>query len=450
MPLYEFTPHDVLFFRDARPMESNVGSGGHGANWPSPTVLFDALHAALWRAFPGQQPWEVRHSFGRSSARVRSSGKDLRRFGSLSTAGFFPCVDGTWFFPCPGDVVRTGDSTLVQLAPIPLGDPGCNNLPHPGLRPLGNPSKPSKETPLAWWSKSAIEGYLEGRCSGEMLPASALYSGEWTTGIARDDATGKQDDEHIYSAESMRLCDGVSLGGVATLPVGSGREEKIRELLPASGRISVGGQSRVCSVNHVESTTLQDKLPLGLLPEKLGTRLKWVLLSPAIWTTIEPGTDSAGQLLIPHPGGWLPNWICPETLTVLLKCGATDRKGGEMREEWRKRVRGLPTFSARLVAARVGKPQPITGWSDEIAVDATSSRKGIKNLHLAVPAGSVFYFECSEAAEAVKLAAALNWHGASHDPDRVINRRSTLLGEKGFGLGVCGTWDEIPSKENQT
>ena len=41
--------------------------------------------------------------------------------------------------------------------------------------------------------------------------------------------------------------------------------------------------------------------------------------------------------------------------------------------------------------------------------------------------------------EAGKLATALNWHGATEGKE-IKNRRSTLLGEKGYGLGVCGTW----------
>jgi hypothetical protein len=58
---------------------------------------------------------------------------------------------------------------------------------------------------------------------------------------------------------------------------------------------------------------------------------------------------------------------------------------------------------------------------------------------LAVPAGAVYYFEADSPADAARLAAALNWHGST--PGHVIvNRRSTLLGEKGYGLGVCGTW----------
>jgi CRISPR-associated protein Cmr3 len=37
------------------------------------------------------------------------------------------------------------------------------------------------------------------------------------------------------------------------------------------------------------------------------------------------------------------------------------------------------------------------------------------------------------------LAAALNWHGEFNGRE-IKNRRSTLLGEKGYGLGICGTW----------
>jgi hypothetical protein len=51
----------------------------------------------------------------------------------------------------------------------------------------------------------------------------------------------------------------------------------------------------------------------------------------------------------------------------------------------------------------------------------------------------VYYFACDSAADARNLASALNWHGNS-DGSIIKNRRSTLLGEKGFGLGVCGTW----------
>ena len=73
---------------------------------------------------------------------------------------------------------------------------------------------------------------------------------------------------------------------------------------------------------------------------------------------------------------------------------------------------------------------------------------GAKSTHLAVPAGAIYYFEAEPDKDggpgnAIALANALNWHGAT-DGTAIKNRRSTLLGEKGYGLGVCGTWNFHP------
>src|SRR5439155_6702849 len=108
MPTYTITPQDVLMFRDGRPMEG--GLSGHGARWPDPSIIFDALHAALHRAFPAQspeafQPWEHLHRYGRSSDRDFNR-KPTQRFGSLATLGPFPVHDGRWLFPCPADVTQ--------------------------------------------------------------------------------------------------------------------------------------------------------------------------------------------------------------------------------------------------------------------------------------------------------------------------------------------------------
>ena len=66
---------------------------------------------------------------------------------------------------------------------------------------------------------------------------------------------------------------------------------------------------------------------------------------------------------------------------------------------------------------------------------------GAKSAHLAVPAGAVYYFEADSEDQAQKLASALNWHGSTtENPSTIINRRSTLFGEKGFGLGLCSEW----------
>lgn len=74
----------------------------------------------------------------------------------------------------------------------------------------------------------------------------------------------------------------------------------------------------------------------------------------------------------------------------------------------------LPPIKARLVAALVSRPLPVTGWAlpdvDDTTGELTASG-GARATHLAVPAGSVYYFQCENHEAAKQLAAALNWHG---------------------------------------
>ena len=63
-------------------------------------------------------------------------------------------------------------------------------------------------------------------------------------------------------------------------------------------------------------------------------------------------------------------------------------------------------------------PLVFSGWDQQT---------GPKPTMQAVPAGSVYVFQCADEAEARELAGSLSWP----------NRRSTRFGEKGFGVGVC-------------
>lgn len=457
MPIYSITPQDVLMFRDGRPMEG--GLSGHGARWPEPGVIFDALHAALHRAFPTAQPWEHTHRHGRSSTRDNQAPRS-QRFGSLTTLGPFPAIEtaagtSTWFFPCPADVVKAERGLLAVLHPLRDAG-GRSNLPAPLKYPLGNPCPPSKTEPKPWWSKNAIERYLraDGDAAGadaddlwdrELREASELYASEWNTGITIDpdtlttghgEAAGK-----IYSAEYLRLRDGVAFGIHASMPMKNPvvrqLDECIIHLFPARNIIIVGGQQRTCQVSPLDGA-LDQYLPIAPPRNPGSTRIKWLLLTPAVYPAIQA---DAIKGIRAHPGGWLPNWICPETGQVLLKAGDTERRQGESRADWRKRVRDLPTIAARLVAARIPKPIVVTGWTEALHLKDTPWQRqhGPRPTLLAVPAGAVYYFEADSPGDAARLAAALNWHGST--PGHVIvNRRSTLLGEKGYGLGVCGTW----------
>lgn len=447
MPIYTLTPTDLLFFRDGRPMET---AGGHGARWPEPSLIFDAIHAALHRAFPSKQLWEHEHRYGRSSNRDYARKTD-QRFGSLKTAGFFPVLaHGEWLFPSPLDFVpsdESDDARLQLLTPLrPDVGFGKSNLPKPLTYSLGNPFAPSKRNTAPWWSKAAFDGYLTGKrpIPEHTKTDSALLAGEWTTGIRIDpetNTTGRGAAEgQIYSAEYLRLRPQVSMGFVATLPAkqnGTSSEvlECIGQLLSDKGSIVVGGQQRVCSVSRLPAErALNDILPIS--SPIGGERVKWVLLTPAIFPAI-PGDTRNGRQIKAHPGGSLPTWVDPETGEVKLLIGGP----GEEKAKRLKVDPGKP-IRAKLVAARVPKPIVLTGWTERLdAAKAfgANDNKGARQTLLGVPASAIYYFEGPDAA---KLADLLSWHGSDRKKaGSIVNRRSTLLGEKGFGIGVCGTWD---------
>ena len=70
-----------------------------------------------------------------------------------------------------------------------------------------------------------------------------------------------------------------------------------------------------------------------------------------------------------------------------------------------------------------------SGWKT-----ATADEKAPKQTFAAVPAGSVYLFDCDTAATARRLWGMLNAVDAS---GAIVNRRSGIFGEKGFGLGAC-------------
>lgn len=441
-------PTDVLFFRDGRPMGGS--SSGHGAVWPLPSVINHAFHAALHRA---ELQGVHEHRRGRSGDYCDT--RD-RKFGSLVTAGPFPvCTLGeahTWFFARPAD---SDDSGLPVLCPSRGVNP--SSLVKPCRYPVVSSKPPTKESPKPWWSEGAWNSYLgtEQRnnlaCRSFQKSDSDFSDTEHAYGIGINPETGSVKEGLFYSAHYLRLRSGWKLGVLATAPDKNFQHEShgndlVKLLLNGKGcEILAGGQQRAC-------TAKMDQLPDGRLPLPMGKSngfhhdhhnhkylVKWVLLSPAVFPSIDAGISKRGTTRKAHPGGWLPTWICPETGNVLLQT---------IDEAERKRRRNLnasgegyasqPDIDARLVSAIVGKPLPVTGYALPHEA-AGRDEGGAKPTQLAVPAGSVYYFECDSEEAAQKLANALNWHGDTLGTV-IRNRRSTLMGEKGFGLGVCGSW----------
>ena len=445
------TPSDTLFFRDGRPMSGSLG--GHGAAWPLPNVTNAALHAALWRA-GDTFTTAHRHRRGRSGA--WDDGHRDRKFGSLITAGPFPVLDGTWMFPRPLDAALAENGCQATLLPLAQGfDRDRSSLPAPLRYAVANTQGPTKQQPRPWWNRSAWHAYAgipDTDASPEFCNDDCFSDTEFSYGIGIDPERGTQDGERFYSAHSLRLKPDCQLGLLAQaedkeFKNESGSNDLIQSLFPETGKatpIIVGGQQRLSSVTRERPSTLP--LPLGKTSGfaqkgadgNVAYLVKWVLLSPAVFPLIEAGISKRGTARKAHHGGWLPTWICPDTGNVLLQVvDEAERKRRRHLNTAGKGYESHPDIPAQLVAALVGKAVPVTGYA--LPHETTGSAGGSKPTHLAVPAGSVYYFQCKEEEDARKLAAALNWHG-SGDGSRIANRRSTLFGEKGFGLGICGTW----------
>lgn len=465
-------PNDVLFFRDGRPMTG--GLAGHGAAWPLPTVTNAALHAALWRA--GLADSSHPHRLGRNGKPVAL--QRTRRFGSLLSAGPFPVrraggAADDWLLPRPADALEPG-TNAITLRPVPVNrafGEWSSGLPALLNFALANSREPAKDKKIEpWWSHRAFEDYLRPTAKPvlhreiDFLHDSVIFQAEPTVGIGMDAATGAQDGERIYSAHYLRLRDEWRLGLLAQCDDKKGGDLLAR-LFQQEKHILVGGQQRACSVD-VENTPSRPPFPLGqttFIADADGKcRVKWILLAPAVWPAIldedqngKPLLDRRRQPIRRHVGGWLPNWVADHADSL----NGEPVVGGEvllmdglgLEKAIRQNSRPGQRIQARLVAAIVPKAIPVTGYA--LPHEDTGGSGGPKPLHLAVPAGAVYYFETQDAAEltaaqhAKNLATALNWHGEVEDSlgnaIAIKNRRSTLFGEKGFGLGLCGSWKPI-------
>lgn len=437
------SPTDELMLKDARPMAGSLA--GHTLLWPTPDIIHHALHAALHRSkLQGH-----RHCYHpQGQARQYAAETRVALFGSVTQAGPFPVHIDTdsagktkeeWYFPCPLDIERAG--TAPTTFPVEHRA-GGDSLPHPLRYATAVLCAPDKENRApAWLSAAEWQAYVQNSALPPAeLPANAKTCGktsediadtEFRYGIARRDDTGTVEQGRFYSATSLRLRDDWRMGSWVSSAEKTEqrgkRDDIVARLFGKDGlkerHIVVGGQQRVCTAELGDAGNLPLPGIPSLEPAADGkVRVKWVLLTPAIWS--RHGA---------HPGGWLPTWVDAASGQVMLCGGDRSRKPGEPRTEWRARLqREASPIAAHLVAAVVGKPVSITGYA---TAGRTDGAEGPKNTHMAAPAGSVYYFECDSPAAAAELCRALH---CTETPSLI--RRSELLGEQGFGLGLCAPW----------
>ncbi len=414
----ELIPRDLLFLRDARPMEAS--DAGLGANWPRPDQLYHALLAAFHLRWPKRQTWE-----GDEHTRYEEPAGVNFRFGALKTVGPFPRKGDKIFFPRPLDL----GMKLVKCE--------GTDLPVP-LKYAFLPIVKGKVSLPQWVSVDVIKKYLGGQNIFKLEEKdSNLYGADRNIGIGINPDTGTTVEHKLYQAEYLRLKEGVTLVGEASCEMKLKRQDHVLDAYNSKEtgnecveKVVLGGQQGMCSLEIDKFKFELPKRPEGQPTTRF---VRWTLLTPAIFQAGKEPNPKQGEALRKQEGpvyGWLPAWCMPtdtqgvhrDEIGKVMLTKSVKRNDGESRQAWKDRQHTAGTIGAKLVAARIDKPIPFSGW--ELPTATTSG--GPKSTMLAVPAGSCYIFECDTTDDAEALVAAL---------DGIP--RSDLLGSNGFGIGVC-------------
>ena len=346
-------PRDLLFCRDARPMDGTwSGSGGF---LPGPATFHGAVVAEYCRRYPEELN-------AKYSEKLTSG---------LRTVGPFLHKGDEVFFTTPLDIAP--DSKLLRLQKLE----GQSDLPAM-LEYALFASGATKETIQPYISCENFRKYLAGE-NFKAEAESTFFCRESRPGITINPQNRTAEESKFYDAQYLRLADGVSLVGDIIMNC----ENELDNLFtPEHQTMLLGGQQSLVYV----SPDMNKKISLPQV-EITGNLVKYVLLTPSAFLN-----------------GWQPDFVDSNGTVRLLAASGTlpERQPGETRAEYRKRIVRIP-IEAKLIAARVGKPHIVSGW--KLANDGGGSPRATR---LFVPAGSVYYFEAKDREHARMLANSLH------------------------------------------
>ena len=393
-------PREPIIARDGRPFAATPGARAMSLPWPLPSTLAGALRTRIGTDL--NFDW-------------RSDGPDRARRiavqGPLMLARWRQ--DDAWqvYLPQPHDALivksETGQATMHALRPFaPDEGAGCD-LPHAGLRPLRVPESGKALTDYAYWPLSAYTRWLSEATPGSQpAPARCLESPPHETRVHvamnRDTRTGAEG--ALFSTVGLAFADQPQPAhpgetGEQPLPRrGKAGEQPARAMLcraagadartwtAATSYLPLGGERRLVELRPIEGTSsLWPACPPKLRAALRDTRrLRLALVTPAIFA-----------------GGWRPGWL-------------DDLEGAPPE---------APSLRLRLVAAAVGRREPVSGWDLQ--------KKQAKAARYMAPAGSVYFFEIVAGALDDEQIDRLWLHALS---DAAQDRAD------GFGLTVIGVW----------
>ena len=401
-------PRDPLLVRDARPFSNDPGGRADSLRWPLPQTLAGALRTHIGNTTPGHR-WD--HDGAVAALNIALQGPFLLARHD----------EGDWqvYLPAPRDAVPYEDANdddklkLMRLKPMRVEAGSDCNLPHTELSPLAVALdvKPARE--IDYWPFATLDGWLADPDSTtppcETLPHLPQ---ETRTHVAINKGTGSYEEGMLFSTRALVFADRTwpikpeldDEGEPATRKPATAmlcrvelpKAHKYPELAGwegTEGFLTFGGERRVSAVcngsgdlwpasAHVPAADADGKLAVK--------RLRLYLATPAIFRS----------------GGWLPDWIDPDTLT-----GAPEWLGG---------------VTLKLEAAAIDRRVPTSGW------DIRRS-SGARGTRYAVPAGSVYFFSVVE-----------NDLTAEHWEKLWLNRslcRNPYDARNGYGLTLPGVWN---------
>jgi len=382
-------PTDTFFFRDGRPFTKGEQSEGHSIFPPHPSTILGALRSAyiaelgdLSRFYSGG----MRETIGTpeslcNAIRLRSVLLANDRANRLEL-----------FFPAALDLIDRKDEPRGNGAP-----PSLHRL---TPKRSDFTSNGTLDYPLSWSTSESIESdvdglldmgafsrYLRGNDTPLLLTERAtLIERESKIGIARSRETLSSEEQMLYRIEMSRFKDNDGSYGFVV-------DYECPESLPHRGLLKLGGEGKSFVYQNIEV----DMSPLFSHLDAVKTaiqstgRFKLYFATPAIFK---------------H--GWLPSWLSDYTLP-----------GAYLPEN-------AAPISLRLITAAVDKPVPVGGWD--------MAKGEAKPTLLAVPAGSVYYFELLDRDRIDDLINAFHYQNISDE-----------RADEGFGLALVGVAKEETS-----
>jgi CRISPR-associated protein Cmr3 len=357
---------DVWLFRDGRPFRAGEDHWAHSLFPPTPLTMQGVARSKVLLD-SGVSVEAYRRQASEAQTLIEQIGWGGNDFGRLSLRGPYIAhrteKDGAKclmrYYPLPADVVRLESGEAAILAPLGDDVPFTANWPSdaPCLHPLWCVTREALKGPDGrWLDETAMQDYLAGDLPQRFTIDEELFVREPRPGIRRERDTGTTEQGYLYEVGFIRPKPGVGL----EVAVGG-----IPTWQPEKGVLGIGGEARA---GYYELWS--ERKPT--FPVYLKERFKIYFATPALFEQ-----------------GWRP-------------------------DDWNRFFIG---GTVRLIAAAVGRLQPIGGW-DVV-------RRKPKPIRAAIPAGSVYYFE----AEGV----------VTYDGRPV----SDYDGRIGFGQILAGRWDYV-------